>query len=60
MRKSFGMDARGKDFNLDPDHARLLDAARQATGAGMEKDRARAGADPSPAVPLREASVPAE
>ncbi len=42
MRKSFSMDSRARDFNLDPDHAGILDAARQDTGAGMEKHRAPA------------------
>lgn len=54
MRKGFGLDARGADFNRDPDHHAILDAARQEAGQGEGKHRARVGSPADPGQSLRE------
>ena len=43
MRKGWGLDSRGGDFNRDPDHAAMFDAPRQEPGQGEGKHRAHAG-----------------
>jgi hypothetical protein len=51
MRKSFAMDSRGKDFNLDPEHAQAIDAARRSDGQEGREHRGLAGDPAGPAVP---------